>query len=476
MGSLRKGLIWCMALGLVALFPATVLAADGVHPAAWPSWHLQAAFLGLLAPAALMLLALGATPAEHASDTVAGALSALVAGVVAYCICGFAFQFGGIALRENWPGLHGLAAEWSPIDPSLGWGWGAIGLRGFFLLGPAATPDGYALAAVQLPAVAVAILVPVLALARRVGRPILLAVAALVGGVLYPLVGNWVWGGGWLALLGGNAGLGHGFVDLGGSATLNLLGAGVALCGILLLEHRVAPAKRRQAIELPPVHFPLVMLIGSLLAPIGWVSMVLANPLVPGDMPVGLVALNLVLAALGGAAPGLFYSWLATGRADALLAARGMIAGLAAASASCAFVPPWAALLVGLLAGLLLPLVLYAVEHRLHWHDPNAILSTHGLPGLLGVLWLAFAADGRWGVGWNGIGEWGVSGWLAGPGSAADAPGQLLAQLAGVGSILLLAVLGSGILFGVVRIRRGLTALREAPQPGRARRARRRAT
>ena len=323
--------------------------------------------------------------------------------------------------------------------------------------GGAATPDGYALVAAHLPAVAVAVLIPTLALARRVGRGVLVGVAAIVGGVLYPVVGNWVWGGGWLALLGANAGLGHGFVDLGGSATLHILGASTALAGILIFgRHRFAP-RPDEPIELPPAHFPLFVLMGALLAPAGWLGLVLANPLLTPDIAPGLVAINLVLAAAGGAAPGLLYVWLATGQVDVQLAARGLIAGLAAAGAGCGFVPPIAALAAGLLAGAALPPILYWVEQELRWHDPNATLATHGAPGLLGGLWLALFADGRWGVGWNGVSsrfgllQQGVAGLFVAPGYASDIPGQLWAQLAGLISVLVLALGIPLLVFGLAR-------------------------
>ncbi|HOG45918.1 MAG TPA: hypothetical protein PLJ35_08380 [Anaerolineae bacterium] len=470
---IRKAAALSLLLALMALFPTTALAAEAV-PVGWPGTHLLTALLGLLAPLALILLAVGATPPDEAGETVATALGALVVGVVAYVACGFAFEFGGLALRVPWPGLAGLVAEWSPLDPSLGLGWGAVGLRGFFLAGAAGTPDAYALAAVQLPAVAVTVLIPTLALARRVGRGVLLGVALAVGGLLYPLVGNWTWGGGWLALLGANAGLGHGFVDLGGSATLHVLGASAALAGILIFGRKGWAERGSGPATLPPAHFPMFMLTGALLAPLGWLGLTLANPLATPDVPGGLVAVNLVLAALGGAAPALFYSWLATGHVDALLAARGLVAGLVAASASCGFMPPWMALAAGLVAGLLLPLVLYSVDHVLRWHDPNAILATHGLPGIIGALWLALAADGRYGAGWNGVsavpllGQQGVAGLVVAAGCASDIPGQLYAQLAGLGSILALAFVVPMLVFGLsvgVRWLAGLLARlgRKAP-------------
>lgn len=472
MRPMRKAALLIAILGLGALFPTTVLAA-GEPPLGWPGWHLLSAGLSFLAPLALILLAVGATPPEEVGEMVGTALAALVVGLVAYVACGFAFEFGGLALQAGWPGLGGLSAEWSPIAPGAGPGWGLIGWRGFLLAGQAVTANAFALAAVQLPAVSVAVLIPALALARRIGRGPLIAIAALVGGLLYPLAGNWVWGGGWLQMLGRGAGLGHGFVDLGGSATLNLLGAGAALAGILVLGRR-SPEEEPRVVELPPVHFPLFMLIGALFAPIGWLGLVLANPLLTPDIPAGLVAVNLVLAGLGGTAPGLFYSWLATGRLDALLAARGLLAGLVAAGACCGFMSPWAALLVGLLAGTALPLILYTVEHGLGWHDPNAILATHGVPGLLGILWLALFADGRWGVGWNGVSspfglaQQGVAGLFVASGYASDIPGQLWAQVVGLGAILAAGFLLPVLIFILARAAQALARRSRSRQRRRA--------
>ena len=278
-----------LVLLLSAFLPATALA-SGEPPAGWPGLHLGASALGWLAPLALLLLAVGGTSSDEALPLVAASLTALAVGLMAYAATGFALHLGGVYLQANWPGLQGLAAEWSP-NPQSGAGWGLLGLTGFFLSAGADTGDAYALAAVQLPAVATAVLIPTLALARRLPRRALLGLAAAVGGVLYPLVGNWVWGGGWLARLGVNVRWGHGFVDVGGAATVHVLAAAVVLAILVVLGRRPLPEDRPLVVELPPVHLPLFVLVGAFLAVPGWLGLVLANPLVRPDLPAGLVAL-----------------------------------------------------------------------------------------------------------------------------------------------------------------------------------------
>ncbi|MGQ9683623.1 MAG: hypothetical protein ACUVX9_13875 [Anaerolineae bacterium] len=448
-----------LMLLLLAFVPSTALAA-GDPPAGWPGLHLGAAALGWLAPLALLLLAVGGTSTDEALPLLAASLAALAVGLMAYAATGFALHLGGVYLQASWPSLQGLAAEWSP-NPRSAAGWGLLGLTGFFLSGGAGTADAYALAAVQLPAVSTAVLIPTLALARWLRGRALLGLAAAVGGVLYPLVGNWVWGGGWLARLGVNARWGHGFVDVGGAATVHLLTAATVLAILVVLGRRPSPEDRPLVVELPPVHLPLFVLVGAFLAVPGWLGLVLANPLVRPDLPTGLVALSLILAAMGGAAPALLYTWLATGRTDAQTAARGLVAGLVAASGAAGLMPPFSALGAGMAAGVLVPLVHYGVDHRLRLADDNAALATHGLPGLLSVLWLVLFAEGKYGVGWNGV-TWrgevpqGVSGLFVAPGLGSDIPGQLWAQLAGVAAVI---VVGAGLPLLAVMLARAVSAV-----------------
>jgi Amt family ammonium transporter len=406
-------------------------------------WNLVA----FLVPAGLTLLAIGAAREERAEEVATTALLALAAGVIGFFVSGFALQFGGVAFVFGLPGLQSLTAEWSPLDLAWGPGWGMVGLRGFLLHAEAYTSEVYYLFFSHLAAVTTATLVTLLGICSQVKRVYRLAIGLLVAGLVYPLFGNWVWGGGWLANLGLNLDLGHGFVDAAGAGSIFLLGTLVAVCVFLILRPRRAPPPGPA--QLPPVHFPLLMVLGSFLALVGWAGLVLGNPLIQPLVVLPLVAVNLLLAAAGGALVVSLYSWFVTGQPNALAAARGMVAALVAISAGCAFVPAWAALAIGAVAGILLLLSLFIWEHWLKLEDPSAAVATFGVPAVWGILAVAVFADGRWGAGWNSVGSTeylgitgqGVSGLLLANGYQPAGKGQLYAQLAGLGALLVLALL-----------------------------------
>lgn len=463
------------------------------EPAA-PSAPLLASALALCVPLGLALIAAGGLPEEEAREATLSLLAALAVGALGYWACGFGLQFGGVGLAYDRPGLGGLVWEWSALPPAWGPGWGMAGLRGFGLLREAATPEAYALFLWQLPWVVTACLIPLLALRGRAPALVSLLAGLGTGALLFPLAGNWVWGGGWLANLGDNLGLGHGLVDFAGAGTVHLLGAAVALAGILVIwpararrSREAAPAPALVSLPstlpaapdpapdaadgpltaastptptpLPPVHLPLLATLGAGLVVLGGIGWALANPLVDGSAaPPVLAALNVILAAAGGAALPLAYTWLVASRPDPLMAARGLAAGVIAGSAGGPLLPPWSALAVGATAGLLVPFILYAVGHWLRWDDRTAAVATSGLGGLWGLLSVGLFADGRWGQGWNhiGAGEFlgvagqGVTGLLAAPGFQRDWPGQMQAQVVGAAAIALFAFLAAWLVFAVV--------------------------
>lgn len=177
---------------------------------------------------------------------------------------------------------------------------------------------------------------------------------------------------------------------------------------------------------------------------IGWMAVAFTShlPTATEIMPMPM-AVNLVLSAMGGALTAGLYSWFTTSHLNPLMSARGLTAGLVVAAAGAPFLPAWSALTAGLVVGFLLPLLIFFFDRVLRLQDTAGILATFGLPALIGLLLPAFLADGRYGVGWNGVGaesflgvdRQGVSGLWVAPGFTPDWPGQLYAQLVGAAAI-----------------------------------------
>jgi len=201
--------------------------------------------------------------------------------------------------------------------------------------------------------------------------------------------------------------------------------------------------------------------LGSILLLIGSVAWAWANPLLDWtSLDPARLMVNLLLAAASGALLPLAYTWFVANRPDPLMAVRGLAAGVVAINGGGPFVPPWAALLIGGVAGLLTPLACYLVDHILRWNDPTAALTVHGLGGLWGLLAVALFADGKFGAGWNSIGAeeylhvagQGVSGLWTATGFHSDWPGQLQAQAVGLAAIGLFAFLVASSAFGLLAL------------------------
>lgn len=441
----------CRWLGvslLLFLCLSPVVTAEGAGEVSAPHALVLTLALAWLLPLGLTLLAVGGSQQEHAPDVAVAALAAVALSLLGYLVSGFAFQYGGLSLVAAVPGLERFVAEWSPFAGARSADWGIIGLHGFLLQDPDLDTRAYTFFLLQwLPALT-ATLIPLVAVARKVPSYALLLVALLVSGALYPLYGNWIWGGGWLAHLGQTVGWGHGAVDFAGSGTVFALGGGVALALLASAAMQRPRVKTRGTTPLPPVHFPLFMILGAFVALAGSWALFLANPLLSAaDIHPVTVVSNITFAAAGGLLLPLLYTWFVAGRPDALMTARGLVAGLVAIAAGAAFVPGWAALATGMVAGALLPPVHYVVTRLLQWSDETAVAGTFVVPGYWGLLAVGLFASGRWGIGWNGTGAeahlgvsgQGVSGYWADALYLADWPGQFLAQLAALFALLTLS-------------------------------------
>jgi ammonium transporter, Amt family len=406
--------------------------------------------LAFLIPIGYALIAAGGLSAHHARHAAVSFFAAAGLAVLGYVACGFALQFGGIGLTYERPGFEGLIWEWSAFGPTWGPGWGMAGLAGWGLSGPAATPAARALALANLPMLITAVTLPVVALRSRVPAWAAGLAGLLTGALIYPVAGNWVWGGGWLANLGLNlVDLGHGFVDLAGAGLVSLLAASVTLAGfVVFLPRGPRPVDLTEPVALPRAYHPLLCLLGAGLLLAGATAWVTLNPLLdPVKLDTERVLLNLILAASASGLLPIAYTWLVAGRPDPLMAARAFAAGVAASLGCALFLSPMLAVALGAAIGLLMPFAIFIVERVLRWNDATGTLAVHGIGGGFGLLAVGLLADGTAGAGWNGIGvgEYldvagqGVTGLLAAPGFQPDWPGQMQAQLLGGAAIIALA-------------------------------------
>ncbi|MDE0080672.1 MAG: hypothetical protein OXO50_24340 [Caldilineaceae bacterium] len=407
-------------------------------------WNLTAAGLAFLLPAGLVLVAVSGVSAQRVWDAALGGMAAFCLAGLGYWATGFAFQFGSVGfLYTDHPELSGLLRGWSPLPEGWGVGWIAAGLDGWFLSGPAATPGAMGLFLAHVPWSMTAALLPVLALRGRAPALATLVVALVVGAFVYPLAGNWVQGGGWLAALGSNAGLGHGLVDFGGGGTVFLVSASASLAALLVWPPRQRARSHPVDSDLPTVHLPLLAVVGSLFVMAGVLAWVWTGPVQqPGTTAYTAMrtAVNGLLYATGGVTVPLLYTWFVTGTSDPGMSARGLVAGVVAGLAAGPFPGHAGALVTGLLAGGSVPFVTYAVHRVFGLDDGAGIFATAGIPAAMGLMCVSIFADGAAGAGWQqvgagsylGVAGQGVTGLLAAPGFQSSFFGQFQAQMIGI--------------------------------------------
>lgn len=220
---------------------------------------------------------------------------------------------------------------------------------------------------------------------------------------VYPLFGNWVWGGGWLSQLGVNFGLGHGHVDFAGSSVVHEVGGVAALAGAMVIGPRIGKYGKDGRINVIPGHNIPMAIIGTFILAFGWFGFNPGSTLAGTDLRISVVAVNTMLASASGAFLAMVYVWAKFGKPDPGMLANGMLAGLVAITAPCAFVNATSAIIIGAIAGILVVVVYNFLDSKLKIDDPVGAFAVHGANGLWGVLSLGLFADGKYGDGWNGV-------------------------------------------------------------------------
>jgi Amt family ammonium transporter len=410
-------------------------------------WTLICGFLVMFMQAGFAMAETGFTRAKNAGHTMAMNFMVYALGMLGFWVCGFALQMGGAGPFATLGGGGVLNGEFT-IE-LFGKEFGLFGTKGFFLSGGTYDVAVFTMFLFQMVFMDTTATIPTGSMAERWNFKSFVIYALLVGAVIYPLYANWVWGGGWLSKLGSNFGLGHGHVDFAGSSVVHLTGGVLALVGAKILGPRLGKfSKDGTPNAIPGHHIPMAV-VGCFILAFGWFGFNAGSSLAGTDLRIAVIAVNTMLAGAAGSFSSMLYMWLRYGKPDISMAANGLLAGLVAITAPCAFVTAPAAVLIGLIAGLLLCGAVLFVERTLKIDDPVGAISVHGVNGAWGVFALGLFADGTYGDALNGV-EGSVTGLFYGDAS------QLAAQCIGILANIIYVGLIGYVVFKLLDVTIGL--------------------
>ncbi|WP_139994251.1 ammonium transporter [Paenibacillus paridis] len=353
-----------LALGIFTLlFPVMAFAEDpsgatldmGLNSL----WVMLAFILVLLMQGGFILLETGSTRMKNAGHVAGKTIFTTGLAALIYWAFGYGMAFGGD----------------SSVNAVFGWG-------DFFFNPAIAAGDGESLPSTvfflfQLAFAAVSLSIAWGGFAERAKLSSYIVFTLFFVALIYPTVAHWIWGGGWLAE--------DGAQDFAGSTVVHLTGALAAFAATVLLKPRIGKFNKDGSANEILGHNQVFTALSVLLLWVGWFGFNAGSTVAIGDGFFGYVAFNTMLGAGAGGVAALLISWAISGKADITAMLNGTLAGLVAITASCAFVDPWAAVVIGLVAGVL---VVFSVKffEKIKVDDPIYALSVHGAAGIWGTL------------------------------------------------------------------------------------------
>ena len=416
------------------------------------AWTLNTGYLVLFMQAGFALLTCGLVRKKNAGHLMMLNFAAYVFAFVAYYAVGYAFQFGAVAINAA-PGNIGGTPTLNHflLGKDL---WGFVGGKGFFLSGPAYDAGANVMLLFQVVFMETAGYIIVGAICERITFGGFILCELFIGAILYPIFGCWVWGGGWMSQLGTTMHMAHGYVDFAGSTVVHAIGGFAAMALAVVLGPRLGKYGKDGKPVAFPAHNLAFVVIGTFILLFGWMGFNPGSTLGATDLRISVVAVNTNLAAIMGSASALLCWYLMFGKPDITMACNGMLAGLVAITAPCAFVSPTGAVVIGLISGVIVCMGVLFNERVLKVDDPCGAVSVHGYCGWFGAVAVGLFADGTYGAGWNGVGPStylgvagkGVTGLLHGDST------QLVMQLVGATICAVWAFGATFIVFKIVNV------------------------
>ncbi|MDO8363282.1 MAG: ammonium transporter [Actinomycetota bacterium] len=412
-------------------------------------WVILGAILVIFMQAGFALVETGFTQKKNAAHVMSTNFAIFGLGFVGFLFVGFPLAFGGF----SYAGYFGLDTPMN-AEPLIGSGNWAFLWKGWDHLGSSASPALLAFFLYMVAFMDTVATIPTGSMAERWKWKSFVIWGLFCGAIYYPIFAAWTWGGGWLGKTWDTMGLGVGYVDFAGSGVVHAVGGAAALAGAIVLGPRIGkfgPDGKARAI--PGHNIPMAML-GCFILLFGWFGFNAASTFASSDIQFATVAANTAIAGALGAVIGMYWITFRTGKPDPGMMVNGMLAGLVAITAPCAFVSPWAAALIGSLAAIIAIEAVFFIEKR-GIDDPVGAIAVHGVGGTFGVLCVGLFANGVYGNGWNlafeadGTTPIELKGLLYGGGL-----GQLGAQALGV---LVIWTIIFGIAFGFFKLQNKFT-------------------
>lgn len=289
------------------------------------------------------------------------------------------------------------------------------------------------------------------AMAERTKFIAYLGYSLLISALIYPIAAHWMWGGGWLSTLGESTSLtgGASFRDFAGSTVVHSIGGWIALMGAMALGPRLGRFTKDGKAKAIPGHSIALVVLGVFILWFGWFGFNPGSQLAADGSnadAIALVAANTNLAAAAGGLAAMLLGWYFIKKPDLGSTLNGVLAGLVAITAPCAFVSPVAAVIIGAVGGVVVVLGVMLLE-RVKVDDPVSAVPVHLMNGIWGTLAVGlFATD----TGLLTTGQ----------------PGQLIAQAIGIVAVGTWCVLTGGLMFFALKKTIGLRVSREEELAG----------
>jgi Amt family ammonium transporter len=365
---MKKRLIVLALVIVLVVIPSMVFGADdGVESAIDTIWVLVAAFLVFFMQAGFAMVEAGFTRAKNASNIIMKNMMDVAIGSLVYFAIGFGIMFGADK-------------------------WGLFGTTGFFGTGLSAEFLGLsipieAFLIFQTVFAATAATIVSGAMAERTKFSAYIVYSFVISIVIYPVVGHWIWGGGWLSNLG--------MVDFAGSTVVHSVGGWAALIGATILGPRIGKFRKDGKPNAIPGHNITMGALGVFILWFGWFGFNPGSTVSGMDSSIGFIAVTTNLAAAAGGVVTMFVTWIRYKKPDVSMTLNGVLAGLVAITAGCASVSLWGAVAIGAIAGVVVVFAVEFIEKVLKVDDPVGAVAVHGVCGAMGTVLVGlFAVDG----------------------------------------------------------------------------------